>query len=329
MMPTIHSDIDSRYAWTRLVVSVLLATIGCAGMWVVVVVMPAVQAEFGIDRASASLPFTATMIGFAAGNVFVGRAVDRIGYWLPALVASLALGAGLILAAMSNSVWQFALAHGALVGLGSSAMFGPLIADISHWFRKRRGVAVATAAAGNYLAGAVWPAAMPYFLDHYGWRATYSGIGVFCVVTMIPLAFMLRRRIDHTAAVEQSHIARQRNLPMTPRQLQLLLVIAGFGCCMAMSMPQVHIVAYCMDLGYGVARGAEMLSIMRMKCPTGYFLEAAVLPGQITTVCGLWRRLNFFSSGAMGRAVSFTFVCFGQRSSGNVPGGRYGTNSRR
>jgi MFS family permease len=43
---------------------------------------------------------------------------------------------------------------------------------------------------------------------------------------------------------------------------QTLLCIAGVACCVAMSMPQVHIVAYCGDLGYGVARGAEMLSLM-------------------------------------------------------------------
>lgn len=262
MTPATSSDIDSSYAWTRLAISVLLATIGCVGTWVVIVVMPAVQAEFGIDRGSASLPFTATMIGFAFGNVYVGRAIDRIGYWIPALGATLALSAGLILASLSTSVWQFALAQGLLVGLGSSAMFGPLIADISHWFRKRRGIAVSTAAAGNYLSGAFWPGISPYLLEHYGWRATYAGIGIFCVVTMVPLVLLLRRRIDSAQIVDQSHVARQRSLPLTPRQLQLLLVIAGFGCCMAMSMPQVHIVAYCMDLGYGLARGSEMLSIM-------------------------------------------------------------------
>lgn len=257
------SPIDSHYAWARLAISVLLATIGCAGMWVVVVVMPAVQADFGIDRAGASLPYTATMMGFAIGNVVVGRWVDRIGYFLPALAASLALGLGLILASLSTSVMQFSLAQGVLVGLGSSAMFGPLIADISHWFQKRRGVAVTAAASGNYLAGAFWPAIMPYFLEGYGWRATYAGIGVICIATMVPLVFLLRRRIDQAAAHASNAKAIQRRaLTLTPGQLQALLVLAGFGCCMAMSMPQVHIVAYCMDLGYGVARGAEMLSIM-------------------------------------------------------------------
>ncbi|HEY5818044.1 MAG TPA: MFS transporter [Mesorhizobium sp.] len=256
------SDIDGAYAWTRLAISVLLATIGCAGMWVIVVVMPAVQAEFGVDRAGASLPYTATMVGFALGNIIVGRAVDRIGYWMPALAASISLGLGLILASMASSIWQFTIAHGVLVGLGSSAMFGPLIADISHWFHARRGVAVATAASGNYIAGAFWPAIMPHFLEAHGWRATYAGIGVVCLVAMVPLVFLLRRRIDHGSAAEQAARVTGRALSLTPGGLQALLVLAGFGCCMAMSMPQVHLVAYCMDLGFGVARGAEMLSIM-------------------------------------------------------------------
>lgn len=262
MMTTPASDIDSTYAWARLAISVVLATIGCAGMWIVVVVMPAVQAEFGIDRASASLPFTVLMLGFAAGNVYIGRAIDRIGYWIPALIASVALGLGLVLASRSTSLLQFSLAHGLLVGPGCAAMFGPLIADVSHWFRKRRGFAVAAAATGNYLAGAFWPAIMPYFLEQYGWRTTYAGIGVVSIVTMIPLVLCLRRRVDHTLPADQVSVSQRRSLPLTPRQLQALLVVAGFGCCMAMSMPQVHIVAYCMDLGYGVARGAEMLSLM-------------------------------------------------------------------
>jgi MFS family permease len=53
-----------------------------------------------------------------------------------------------------------------------------------------------------------------------------------------------------------------RRTSLTPGQLQALLIVAGIGCCVAMAMPQVHIVAYCVDLGFGMARGAEMLSLM-------------------------------------------------------------------
>ncbi|ESY43711.1 MFS transporter [Mesorhizobium sp. LNJC384A00] len=254
--------IDSSYAWMRLAISMLLATIGAVGMWAVVVVLPAVQAEFGVDRAAASMPYTATMVGFASGNVLVGRAVDRMGYWIPALLSSVALAAGLLLAALSTSILQFTLAQGVLIGVGTSVIFGPLIADISHWFNRRRGVAVTAAAAGNYLAGALWPTIMPTLIKAEGWRFTYAGIGVFCLVTMVPLVLLLRRAAPTAAAAGSPGSRPVQSISLSPAALQVLLIVAGLGCCVAMSMPQVHIVAYCMDLGYGIAHGADMLSIM-------------------------------------------------------------------
>ncbi|MES0030196.1 MFS transporter [Mesorhizobium sp. M0040] len=256
------SGIDSAYAWIRLGISMLLATIGGVGMWAVVVVLPAVQAEFGVDRAAASMPYTATMVGFAAGNVLFGRAIDRMGYWIPALIAAITLGAGFLLASLTSSILQFTLVQGLLIGVGSSAIFGPLIADISHWFNRRRGVAVTAAASGNYLAGAIWPTAMPYVMQTEGWRFTYAAIGAVCLVTMVPLILLLRRGAPPQAAPGSPGGRVVQPISLSPAALQALLIVAGLGCCVAMSMPQVHIVAYCMDLGYGVAHGADMLSIM-------------------------------------------------------------------
>ena len=256
------ADIDGRYAWTRLLASVLLGTIASVGMWSVVVVLPEVQAEFGVDRASASLPYTMTMLGFAIGNVAIGRMVDRTGIFLPMLAAAASLLVGYLLAAMAPSIWSFGLLH-VLTGFGASATFGPLIADLSHWFRRRRGVAVAAAASGNYFAGAIWPLAMQLTLPSEGWRFTYVAIGLFCVVTMVPLAFLLRRRAPHQQLGGRPGEATPLlSIDLSPRALQMLLAVAGVGCCVAMSMPQVHIVAYCVDLGFGVARGSEMLSLM-------------------------------------------------------------------
>ena len=88
------------------------------------------------------------------------------------------LGIGYVAAASATALWQFMLAQALLIGmLGSSATFGPLVADISLWFVRRRGIAVAIVASGNYLAGTIWPPILQHAIEAVGWRQTYIGIG--------------------------------------------------------------------------------------------------------------------------------------------------------
>ncbi len=253
---------DSSYAWFRLAIALTLGTIGSVGMWSFVVALPAVQADFGVARGDASLPFTLTMLGFGIGGVLSGRLADRYGVTGPAIAGAVLLAAGYILSAQTDRLWLFALAQ-ALTGFGSSATFGPLMADISHWFERRRGIAVALASSGNYLAGAIWPPIIQHFIANDGWRATHTGVGIVCLVTMIPLALMLRRRRDAAGQAAAAMSTPPNAIPgVSPNALMILLCVAGIACCVAMAMPQVHIVAYCGDLGYGPARGAEMLALM-------------------------------------------------------------------
>ena len=268
--PSAVHEADSRYAWWRLAVALALMTIGSSAMYIVSVVLPAVQAEFGVARADAALPYTLLMIGFGIGGVVMGQLADRFGVMLPALLGAAGVGAGFVAAGLSSSLMGFALAHGLLLGLvGCSATFAPLVADTSLWFVRRRGIAVAICASGNYVAGAVWPPIVQHFVERNGWRSTYIGLGIFCAVTMALLALLMRAR-PPSAATAALPIRRATVAPVPSTQpfglrmnhAQALLCIAGVACCVAMSMPQVHIVAYCGDLGYGAARGAEMLSLM-------------------------------------------------------------------
>jgi MFS family permease len=262
---TAPSVLDSRYAWTRLFITLLIAVMGNVGMWAIIVVMPEVQAEFGAGRADVSLAYTLTMIGFALGNFYVGRAVDRFGITTALIVCALALTTAYLLAALSPSL-LILTALQFVIGFATACSFGPLIADISQWFLKRRGIAVAIAASGNYLSGAFWPLLLGNLADGESWRWSYTILGVLTLLVIPPLALLLRTRVPQEA-IETSDFqsaSRTRATGFTPRQLQWMLGLAGIGCCVAMSMPQVHIVALCVDYGFGAAVGAEMLSLMLM-----------------------------------------------------------------
>ena len=276
--------VDSGYAWFRLFVTLLIGTIGGAGMWSVVVVLPAVQVEFGVARADASLPYTLTMVCFAAGGILMGRLSDRLGIIIPCIIGAFALGIGYVAASFATSILQFALVHGLIIGLlGSSVFFGPLVADASLWFRKRRGLAVAIVASGNYLAGTVWPPLVQYMTATIGWRNAYVVVGLFSMIMMLPLTLALRRRAPMDQPVSGAAAASNAHLrpALPPNVLQALLMIAGIACCVAMSMPQVHMVAYCADLGYGAARGAEMLSLM-----LGFGIVSRLISGWISDRIG-------------------------------------------
>ena len=255
---------DGRYALVRLAVAVAVATMINAGMWAIIVVLPQAQITFGVDRASASLPYTLMMFGLAFGTIALGRLADRAGIVPPLIIGAILLCAGFVIAGYAPNLLVFSLAHALLIGVGTGAGFGPMMADISHWFVKKRGIAVVIVASGNYLAGTIWPLVMNLTMPVVGWRATYACMGLAILVTVLPLALFMRRRPSAAVmaqAEEATRIARA-DVGLSSPLLLGLLVLAGFACCVAMSMPQVHIVAYCGDLGYGVARGAEMLSLM-------------------------------------------------------------------
>ena len=279
-------------------VSLALMTLGGVGMYSVTVVLPRIQSEFAVARGDASLPYTMTMIGFGIGGIVMGKLSDRFGVMVPVLIGTVGLGAGFVAAGYASNLWMFSLIQGFVIGLlGTSATFSPLVADTSLWFTRKRGIALAICMSGNYLAGAVWPPLIQHFVESVGWRQTYVGIGVFCLLSMLPLALFLRRRppapltTQLPAAAAQAtsstrSMASDRPLGLSPATLQILLCVAGLSCCVAMSMPQVHIVAYCGDLGFGAARGAEMLALM-----LGMGVASRLLSGWISDHIGGLRTL--------------------------------------
>jgi MFS family permease len=253
---------DSGQAWERLALALAIGSIGSVGMWSVVVVLPVVQAEFGATRGAVSLAFTLTMLGFGLGGVATGKITDRFGIVAAMGLSITCLGLAYVLAGLSTTLWQFIAVH-FLIGLGTSATFAPLMAEASHWFERYRGLAVTIVASGNYVGGTIWPPLVNWGAQSAGWRTAHIAVGIFCAVAMTLLLLVLRAKIGGAKPRDHENAPPPRvDLRLSTNTLTALLCIASISCCVAMAMPQVHIVAYCGDLGYGVARGAEMLSLM-------------------------------------------------------------------
>jgi MFS family permease len=261
--PDSHAFIpDSGQAWVRLVVALLIASVGAVGMWSLVVVMPIVQTEFATSRGAISFATTMIFMGFGLGGIATGKVTDRFGIVTALSISTAILAAAYVLAGLTTTLWQF-IAVSFLIGLGTSATFAPLMAEVSHWFERYRGLAVTIVASGNYVAGTLWPPVISWGAQTHGWRATHIGIGIFCGVAMAVLILVLRAIMRGGAVHDHANAPPPRvDLKLSTNTLTVLLCIASISCCVAMAMPQVHLVAYCGDLGYGVARGAEMLSMM-------------------------------------------------------------------
>ena len=293
---------DSRQAWVRLLLALVIGSIGSVGMWAVVVVIPLVQTEFAATRGAVSLAFTLMMFGFGLGGVIAGRITDRFGI-VPAMAISIAfLGIANVLAGLSTQLWQFVAAY-FLVGLGTSATFAPLMAEASHWFERYRGLAVTIVASGNYVAGTIWPPIVSYGMSTVGWRTTHIGIGLVCASLMAVLVLVLRTQMGDDKVRNHANAPPPRvDLKLSTNTLTVLLSIASISCCVAMAMPQVHIVAYCGDLGYGVARGAEMLSLM-----LGFGIISRIGSGFLADKIGGLRTLML---GAVAQGTALLFYLF-------------------
>jgi len=323
-----RNRIREVYPLIRLATVLALMTLGCSAMYAGVMVLEPLALELNTGRGNSSLIYGTFMIGFALGGVFMGRLADRMGIMIPALIGSLALPAGFYLAAHASSILEICLAFSLLCGfLGSSFSMAPLIADISHWFSRRRGLAVGIAFSGSYVAGAIWPPILQRMFDAQGWRESFVDLALLTLILMALLSLLLypRSPINEQLPTASSANSNLTNSAISAGTLQSLIYLAGFGCCVAMAMPQVHIVPYVMDLGHPAIRGAEMLGLMLgfgviSRVGSGWLSDR--IGGLATLVLGSALQLAVLIAFLTGNSLVFLYgisIAFGLSQGGIVP----------
>lgn len=262
-----QESIESQYGWVIVFGSLAIHTVGLGAPIALWVALKPIAAEFDWPRSIPSLAYSLMMIGAGAGGILMGWWMDKRGVLQPVLFGATMIATGALVAAMSEGRWSLYVANGLLLGfLGKSAMLTPLIANVTHWFDQRRGLAVAIIASGQGLAGAIWPPLFRLLNDNYGWRETYLVYGVISFVVMVPLSLtILRHSPPISPGIERSldgEMSNGRVLNLPENFVQALLCIATIGCCTAMAVPIVHLVSHGTDLGYPRARAAELLTVL-------------------------------------------------------------------
>ena len=261
------SSIETPYGWVVVFASLVLHSISLGAPTILFIALKPIAADLDTLRAVPSFAYSLMMIGAGLGGIAMGWWMDRRGVMEPVLFGSVMIGLGALLASHSDGRWSLFIATGLLIGLfGKAAMIAPLVANVTRWFDRRRGLAVAIITSGQGLAGAVWPAVVQYFNDLVGWRGTFLYFSVFVAVTMVPLAFLLRPRAPIPAADRSGGIPTggRRVLDLPPHVAQGMLWLAAVGCCSAMSIPIVHLVSHVTDQGYSLEQGARVLSVLFM-----------------------------------------------------------------
>jgi MFS family permease len=246
-------------------VSVTLLSLSFGSLWINAVGLKSIAADLGGSRSAPSLANSLAWFGSSVGGVAMGRLAERYGIRWTVLFGGVSVCIGLFISTLGQP-WQLYVGHGIFMGLlGNAGLNAPLYVYVSRWFDRRRGSALALISSGSYLAGTVWPPLFERAIALFGWQATMIGYGLFAITLIIPLALLFLREPPELPAVTTGTggtTVTPKVFGWPPNVVFAMLAIAAFLCCVTMSMPQAHLVAFCSDLGITPTHGAAMLSVL-------------------------------------------------------------------
>jgi MFS family permease len=260
-----HRGTDSSTSWKTAWLVLAILSVSYGSPLIIVVGMKPIQEALGIDRSVVALAGALVWVGTGAGGIFMGWLADRIGVRRVVIIGACMIGGGLALSSL-GSIWALYVGHGLMVGLlGNSGVYPPLLVYISRWFERRRGAAIALISSGQYVAGVLWPSLFERGLALVGWQTVMLAYGVVVLALVVPAALLLK---PPPLAATLPRPLRGASAPgnriagLHPNVVQALICVAGFCCCIPMSVPAAHIVAFCGDIGIKPTHGAAMLSVM-------------------------------------------------------------------
>ena len=261
----VTGSVETGASWLIAIVALAILAIAYGGPLLSAIAMKPIAADLGTARSAPALAASLSYIGAGLGGIFMGWLSERVGLRAIVVFGATMIAAGMAISA-SGGLTALYIGHGVFIGLfGASCMFSPIVTYISRWFDLRRGAAIALIASGQYIAGAIWPGVFQVAVEAAGWRHAMLYYAVAVVALVVPLALIFLRRPPEAPASGWAHQGPPpgtRVAGMHPNAALAVFCVAIFCCCVTMSMPMQHMVAFCSDIGIGPARGAAMLSVL-------------------------------------------------------------------
>jgi len=252
-------------SWIVAAVALAIMAIAFGAPWITIVALKDIAAEVNGERSVPAFASALMWIGSGLGGILMGRVAERFGIRSTVIFGAAMVAIGLALSSLGPP-WPLYIGHGLFMGLiGIGGINAPFYVYVSRWFDRRRGSALALISSGAYLAGAMWPPAFARAIASMGWRDTMLAFAVIELVLIVPAAaFVLKPppRAPYHGGSPLSEASKKRLLGWPPNLIFGLQMAAIFTCCIPMSMPQGHLVAFCSDLGISPAHGAAMVSVL-------------------------------------------------------------------
>jgi MFS family permease len=259
------ASVETRASWVVATTVLVIMAVAFGAPWITVVALKNIAAEVNGERSIPALAGALVWVGAGFGGILMGRVAERVGLRWTVVFGAAMIAVGLALSTLGPSLPLYA-GHGLFIGLiGIGGINAPSYVYVSRWFDRRRGSALALISSGSFLAGAIWPSIFERAISYAGWRHTMLFYAVLELVIMIPAALIVLGEPPDTphqpAAANTAHGAKSV-MGWPPNLVFALQMCAIFTCCVPMSMPQAHLVAFCSDLGISPVHGAAMLSVL-------------------------------------------------------------------
>jgi predicted MFS family arabinose efflux permease len=257
------------YGWIVVAASAAIICIGMGTLFSLGVFLVPIERATGWSRGQISTVALLNWIAMGVGSFAWGVLSDRIGGRGVVMAGGFLLGLGLVLASQAQTLWQFYVTFGVLVGFSVGAFYAPLTSTATKWFTERRGLAVALVSSGIGVGILVISPLARALTTAWDWRVAMLVLGDIAWLVIIPTALLIRDDAPVTARAAGRPEPAYSSAQVLRAPQFWAIALTHFACCAAHSGPIFHMVTHATDQGVPAMAAAAALGVSGLSSIAG------------------------------------------------------------